>query len=179
MPSRFERAPDSRAHSARDTGRNASQPLVTLFKPAILVAVGTWLYLLGQEDMKCTVFILVVLFWVAIGCSPVQEVPPSADVSAQPAQSEEHSGILAQLERNHPEVFASILVYGTSPSGKMLCFRSRQGGTFVFKSESDEVERVVHAKMILRGQVKRITYSEGMFQLWGKQAPILSIGASE
>jgi hypothetical protein len=84
-----------------------------------------------------------------------------------------------RLHEKEPQLYEAITVYGVNPSCTMLCLRTNEGGTYIFSNKTGKAERIVHAKRIGKGQVKKITYSKGAFVLWAGANRILTVGAAE
>jgi hypothetical protein len=91
--------------------------------------------------------------------------------------AEQQSELLALLKEEHPEHFQSIAVHGENPSGSLLLFLAKRGGTYLFRKDSGDVEAIRHAKLILPSGITRITYSdmERSFILWAGDRYELSI----
>ena len=87
--------------------------------------------------------------------------------------------LLKLLEEQEPDISKAVALAGANPSGTMLCFRTRDGGTYVFRKSTGKAERIVHAKHIGLGQVKKITCEKDMFILWDGPNKIVSVGVAE
>jgi hypothetical protein len=101
----------------------------------------------------------------------------------QPSTCSKHTPpeVLAQLllRKKEPELANTITVSGANPSSTMLCFRTKEGGTYVFRTKTGKSERIVHAKRIHQGQIKKVTYEDDFFILWDGKNKVLSVGAGE
>jgi hypothetical protein len=126
---------------------------------------------------------MLLLALLAVGCARPQQV--SSPDGASPAPPQQQQGIMAQLEQKHPGLFKTVEVWGTNPAGTMLCFRSKQGGTYIYRTRTGQVESILHAMALGPGQITRITFTPdvggrwGTFMLWAKENCVLSIGADE
>ena len=120
---------------------------------------------------------------VAEDVSRSRQVTPPAETP--PAASPQRPEIMAQFEAKQPEISKTVEVCGANPAGTLLCFRARQGGTYIYRARTGKVERIDHAKLLLPGQVTRITYkpaAEGRpstFLLWAREYCVLEIGVGE
>ncbi|MBW1849036.1 MAG: hypothetical protein JRG81_15845 [Deltaproteobacteria bacterium] len=123
------------------------------------------------ENFK--IFILLALCLIVLGCFD------NGKNAASGIKRDNKMDILRQFSRDDPDHLKSMIVYGTNPSGTMLCFRKMSGETFIYRLKLRKSERIEHARLIGPEEVTNITYSGVAFVLWAGERKLLSIGAKE
>jgi hypothetical protein len=137
---------------------------------------------LEKNDMMkiCANLMIAVLLAVFSGCQHGKDAPSVPVVHAQPpTPPEKQTELLALFRQKHPEHFDSMVIYCENPSGNMLLFLVKRGGTYIFQPDSGEVETIHHAKRIQPSQITKIEYQDGAFNLWASDHIELSIGVSK